>query len=455
MIIFEGEELLLHYHEGTSDYILITFASADQTDQAYHRYFLQPIAEKYQLSCLGITTKVDNFYQHSDMHHIIPLCNEITQRYKKVIIIGLSMGAYAALKFSAELHANIVFAMGARYTLDASVASVCGIMQRTVDRLDTYSIQETTIQPHEVSGKLYIAHDIYQGTAGYNDIDHQHAYQIIEKLPNTVLVPVLFAHHLVTNSLKGSEEFKSILDILVTENDQEIIQQVAHIRRHHINNIYNKILLLINRYPLWIYKLLVSKSFSYVKNNHILFDDYEQNLRLAYLLQIRGYHDASHHLLKICFLRNILHCSFYEANQIHQEYKANSNLLIQELPYLVAHNGSMLVFDQIQRKMIVTRDFISNMNFIPVRLYKEQGCFKLVCVWEEMLFELKYHGEIIYLAPLHAKEQAKDTIIIEKHEHTAVMIYTPDHQLCFYVESLENNGFHEVALKDWEQFAIV
>ncbi|OUI78156.1 hypothetical protein HK18_08875 [Commensalibacter intestini] len=454
MVIFEGEELLLHYHEGTSDYILITFASADQTDQAHHRYFLQPIAEKYQLSCLGITTKIDNFYQHSDMHHIIPLCNEITQNYQKVIIIGLSMGAYAALKFSAELHANIVFAMGARYTLDASVASVCGIMQRTVDRLDPYSIQETTIHPHEVSGKLYIVHDTYQGLAGYNDIDHQHVYQIIEKLPNTVLVPVLFAHHLVVNSLKGSEEFKSILDILVTEDDPKIIRQVVKIRRHHIYNIYSKIVLLINRYPLWIYKLLISKKFSYIKNNDLLFDDYEKNLTLIYLLKIKGHHKESRNLLQICFLRMLLNCSFYEADQTYKEHMVPPDIHTQNLPYLIAHNGFMLVFDQIQKKMIVTRQFVSNMNVIPVRLCEAQGCFKLVCIWEDMLFELKYREEIIYLVPLHVKGQAKDMIVIEKQEHTA-MIYTLDHQLCFYVESLENNGFHQTQSNKPEQFAIV
>lgn len=454
MVIFEGEELLLHYHEGTSDYILITFASADQTDQAYHRYFLQPIAEKYQLSCLGITTKVDNFYQHSDMHHIIPLCNEITQNYQKIVIIGLSMGAYAALKFSAELHANIVFAMGARYTLDASIASVCGIMQRTVDRLDPYSIQETTIQPHEVSGKLYIAHDTYQGTPGYNDIDHQHAYQIIEKLPNTVLVPVVFAHHLVVNSLKGSEEFKSILDVLVTENDPKVIQQVVKVRRRHINNIYSKILLLINRYPLWIYKLLISKTFSHIKNNQLLFDDDEKILTLIYLLHTRGYHKQSRNLLRICFLRSFLGCNFYEADQINKERMNNIGIYTKGLPYLIAHSGYFLVFDRFQKKMIAVRDFIANTHYIPVRLYEKQGETQLVCIWEDMLFGLNYDNNRVDLTPLCLNDKAKDLLIVEKKELTAI-IYTPDRQLCFYVESAQNNGFHKVAPKAWEQFAIV
>ncbi|MDI2112179.1 hypothetical protein [Commensalibacter nepenthis] len=450
MIIFEGEELLLHFHEAASDYIIISFASADQTEHAYDRYFLQPIAEKYHLSCLGITTKIDNFYQHSDMHHIIPLCNEITQHYKKIIIIGLSMGAYAALKFSAALHANIVFAMGARYTLDVMVAPVCGIMQRTIDRLDPYSIQETTIFPHEVSGKLYIAHDIYKGILGYNDIDHRHANKIMENLPNSVLVPVPFAHHLVVNSLKGSEEFKSILDMLVTEEDHLVIAQVAKIRRYHIHNIYSKILILKDRYPLLVYKLLLSKSLSQVKNNHIVYDDNERNLTLIYQLFIRGYVKESRSLLRSCLLRGLLQCSLYEANQMNENAGHGFRLLSDQLDYLVAHSGYLLVFDAVQKKITTTRFLKGESHQLPLRIYNNQ----LVCLWKEMVFSLKYMGSEIALMPLHSEVQANNVLSIEQQDQTAI-IYTPEHKFCFRVDLDGNGDFYRIEPREWEKFAIV
>ncbi|WP_271834001.1 hypothetical protein [Commensalibacter communis] len=450
MIIFEGEELLLHFHEAESDYIIISFASADQTEQAYNRYFLKPIVEKYHLSCLGITTKIDNFYQHSDMHHIIPLCNEITQYYKKIIIIGLSMGAYAALKFSAALHANIVFAMGARYTLDAEIAPVCAIMQRTVDRLDPYSIQETTIQPDEVTGKLYIAHDTYHGIPGYNDIDHQHANKIIENLPNSVLVPVPFAHHLVVNSLKGSEEFKSILDMLVTEEDHHVIRRVAEVRRYHIYNIYSKILILKDRYPLLIYKLLISKALAQVKNNHIVYDDYVRHLSVIYQLAMRGYIKESRSLLQSCFLRGFLYCSLYEANQINKQFELHPNPLLNQLHYLVAHSGRLLAFDQIQKKITTIHICMHDTHLVPLRLYKNQ----LVCVWKEMMFALRYNEQAISLVPFDADNQANDMLAIEKQDQT-VIIYTPERKSCFHVDLEGNSEFCRVEPREWEKFAVI
>lgn len=454
MIIFEGEELFLHYHEGISDYILITFASADQTEKAHSDYFLKPIVEKYNLSCLGITTRFDNYYQHSDMYSIISLCNEISSKYTKTILVGLSMAAYAALKFSAALHANIVFAMGARYTLDATVATVSGIMQRTVDRLDPHSIVETTIQPDEVSGKLYIAHDTYQGVVGYNAIDHEHIGKIIEHLPNTVLVPVLFAHHLVINSLKGSEEFKSILDALVTKNDAVVIKQAAKIRRHHIHNIFNKIKLLRRRYPLFVYKLLVSEAFSKVKNNHILFDNHENNLLLIYHLCIKGYHQQSRQLLRLCFLRAYLKCSFFEADYINKRHITNAHASLYNLPYLIAINHYILVYDLTQKKIIAVRDFIYNACYVPLRLYGDRSYYRVVCICENMLFELRYNQGDIIIRSLAFDDETEDRIIVQSQENT-VSLYAPDQQYCLQVNQEGDCQFVMAEPLGWEQFAVV
>lgn len=454
MIIFEGEELFLHYHEGISDYILITFASADQTEKAQSDYFLKPIVEKYNLSCLGITTKFDNYYQHSDMYSVISLCNEISQKYTKIILVGLSMAAYAALKFSAALHANIVFAMGGRYTLDAKVASVSGIMQRTVDRLDPHSIIETTIQPDEVSGKLYIAHDTYHGVAGYNAIDHEHIGKIMEHLPNTVLVPVLFAHHLVINSLKGSEEFKAILDALDTEEDTVIIKQVVKIRRHHINNIYNKIMLLRCRYPLLVYQLLTSRSLSLVKNNYILYDNHENNLVLIYNLCIKGFNKQSRELLRLCFLRAFLKCSFYEAENINKTHITNAQTYPSDLPYLIAITRYMLVYDLTQKKIIAVRDFVYSAHHLPLRLYGDRSDYRVVCIWEDMVFELRYNQSEISIRPLTFDDQTAETIIVQSQENT-VSLFAPDHQYCLQVNQDGDSQFVMVEPKEWEQFAVV
>lgn len=454
MIIFEGEELFLHYYEGNSDYILITFASADHTNKANNSYFLQAIVEKYHLSCLGITTKFDNYYQHFDMYQIISICNEISIKYKKIILIGLSMAAYAALKFSGALHADIVFAMGARYTLDVKIAAVSGIMQRTIDRLDPYSVVETTIQPDEVSGKLYIAHDTYRGITGYNAIDHEHIDKIIETLPNTVLVPVLFAHHVIIHSLKGMEEFKSILDALVTGNDSVVIKQVVKIRRHHIYNLYNKIVLLRYRYPLLVYKLLISQSLSQVKNNHILFDHHENNLLLIYILSARGYHQQSRNLLRICFLRAYLKCSFYEADYIHKRHIINTHASGSNLPYLVAANHYILIYDHVQKKISAVREFIYNSHYVPLRLYGDRSYYRVVCVWEDMLFELRYYQDNICIRPLIFDDQTENKIIVKAQENT-VSLYAPDHQHCLQVNQEGDSQFVITEPLGWEQFAVI
>lgn len=189
MIIFEGEELILHYHEGDSDYIIISFVGAGHSHEAQKSFFLKPIVEKYNISCLGITCKSDNYYLHENIKEIITLCNEISLKYKKVILIGVCMAGYAALKYSKLLNADIVFAMSPACTIDQKILPIHQVAINLLTRVNEKTIKQSTLKQNDFQGKLYVVHD---PTIPSNNIDALQIDFLKTIAPQAVYIPVFF-----------------------------------------------------------------------------------------------------------------------------------------------------------------------------------------------------------------------------------------------------------------------
>jgi len=376
MIIFEDNSIVLHHFEGDTDYIIISFAPYGETAKAKETFFLDKIVKKYNISCLGITTKVDNYYLCEDMEQVIILCNTITNKYKKIIIIGWSMGGYAGLKYSKKLNANIVFAMAPRVTIDQEICSLLNYIS-TKD-FPSNEIKKSTLQKSDIQGKIYLAYDQY---SPLDLFDKQHITFLQNIYSEIVNIYTCFSNHSVINSLQGSEKFKSIIDALVSENDQNIIQTITYIRRHHINNVIAKINFLMNKYPLFIYKMIKSYTFSKVENNHILLNDPKFSLRLSFLLNQQGYQQESCDCLKSNF--------FYYVLKI--PYNKTPTILPQNIyPYLINFHGYYLGYNFITKKIQAMLNVADQAFTIPIQLYKNNGKVKLICILNGIIFKLQY-----------------------------------------------------------------
>lgn len=440
MIIFEGEELFLHYHKGDTDYIIITFLGAYETDIAREKFFLKPIVEKYNISCIGITPKIDNYYLHFDMHEIISLCNNITKDYKKIILIGQSVAGYAVLKYSKQLNADIVLALAPRATLDQDICPITNDSAKIASTLTPEKIKETTIKKDDLQGEVFIVYDPLSPPAW---LDKEHIGFLKEQVPHVNFVPTYFTEHLVIFHLQGSQVFKSIIDSLATGSVNDIIQTIVYTKRHHIANILTKTHRFKRRYPFLTYKMLTSEAFSKVRNNDQSLKDYQTRLIICYGLNVSGYQQESSDYLKSIF--------FYHMQNI--PYTEQQSISLNPYPYLINYNGYYLGYNFVTKKLKAMLNIGEIAYCLPLQIYKQNGKIKVICYHNNFVFELKYDDdkELFKLALL-SNDYTSDHVKLNFMGYN-VYIHTKDKKN--YVGINTNNAsvyYTSTTTKEWEAF---
>lgn len=382
MIVFDGQEIVINYHEGSSDYIFVTFNSLGTNNhENKERYFLQPIAEKYNFACLGIITKVNNYYLHPEMQEVIDICNNITKNYKKVIITGLSMGGYGALKYSKALNADVVFPMSPRCTIDLEQQPLYGPEVDIAATLPPEVVKNSTIKADDVGGKVFL---VFDPLSPPNNLDIEHLTHLRQELPRARFLPTYFTNHMVIFHLQGSMVFKSIIDALVDGDEDNIVKTVTSVRRHHIKNIIAKTDLFLKKYPYLTYKMLTGPTFDKVKDNHFILDHYQLRLQLCYFLNTQGYQqESSDYLRKIFF--------YHTQNIPHDKYQQQSEL--NPYPYLINYHGYYLCYNFVDRKLNSVVCLGEKPYCLPIQLYKEHGKIKLIVIHNGVIFKLTYDDE--------------------------------------------------------------
>lgn len=98
MIIFNGKDICVHYNEGHTDFLLITFMGIGHETAWENQYFAKPFVENQNISCLGIVSKERNWYVTDEIQNVFAIIDAVRATYKKIITIGLSAGGVCCIK---------------------------------------------------------------------------------------------------------------------------------------------------------------------------------------------------------------------------------------------------------------------------------------------------------------------------------------------------------------------
>ncbi|MBE7211470.1 MAG: hypothetical protein INR65_10675, partial [Gluconacetobacter diazotrophicus] len=118
--VFDGKVLLAHHNPGDTPYLLVTFIGLYREDVADSVYLMKELVERAGLACVGITTRVRNFYLHEEMDAIAGLVRDIRQPGQKIIVVGQSSAGFAAAKFATLLQADYVLAFSPIFSAHAA-----------------------------------------------------------------------------------------------------------------------------------------------------------------------------------------------------------------------------------------------------------------------------------------------------------------------------------------------
>lgn len=283
-MLFEGSDLAVHHTPGETPYLLVVFGPAGVTNTATHDYFGRAVSEKKRIETIGFAAKIDNWYMTPEVDEAIEIIQPILDRFEKIIVLGMSMGAHTAIKKARRLRAHAVLAMSPKFSLDPEE---CNVPQRYLDENFKPHMRGMGIKPEDEYGRIVVAWDPAEST------DEEHAQLILKALPSATPARMFYAGHLVCVSIAGSDMMKSVIDSLAEDTPDATATLMNRIRRSHPNNIAARLHQCVRKHPLLCYRMIISPHVDRHKRAEEIYQNHGANGILYFMLAIRGYADEA------------------------------------------------------------------------------------------------------------------------------------------------------------------
>ncbi|WP_430912010.1 hypothetical protein [Methylobacterium sp. sgz302541] len=236
-LIHDGDHLVVRREEGGSDWTLVTFNESSMVASG-GRYWAQSFARRNGLRALGFVTRAPNWFPVAGMTTAIgQLPTEAGDRRPR-ILYGHSMGAYAAIKFSAALRAETVLAFSPQFSIAPEDTGEFSLYT------PYYSAQNSgmKIGPADVSGRVYLFYDPCL------DHDRFHAGRIAD-IHDVVLIPVRHTGHDTIRCFASSSVALRLIAACRSDDRTSLLRLVAARRRLFPNRYRNVALAVARRRP--------------------------------------------------------------------------------------------------------------------------------------------------------------------------------------------------------------
>ncbi|MDN7352593.1 hypothetical protein [Acetobacter senegalensis] len=280
LILFNGEDIVLHFQKGISDFIIVTFESVNKEGEAESGFFGKKPANKNGYNIIGITSKKPNWYLSSEMETALSLCSNITRDYSIIICFGYSMGAYGSIKYSRSIGATSTLALAPQYSI---LSSDCPLND-FLSGFSAFAQPGMAITSADIGGRIYIAHDPCEY------VDTVHANLIAAQAEHAVhLFPFFGAGHQIIDYVKGSENFQKMMLSLAGKTKTDIVNVVSLIRRRQGSYLSKLFGASCQKHPYLTAKALLSKTFTEIDSVDEIYTNRTMQSALTGALLRQGY----------------------------------------------------------------------------------------------------------------------------------------------------------------------
>ena len=288
MIIFNGQQIIAHSHEGATDYLLVSFSQLNNDQNWDRHYFLQPQVEQGNISCIGVMTNETGFYLSPEMAEVARLVAEM-RGDRPVIVFGQSMGGYAALKFSKTLGADYVLSFSPYFSVDPDELELPSERERRI--LVHYMAQHGAVMRPAFQGMGIRAPDVRGRLALLFDpavkVDDYDAKLIQKHVPQTELFSAWHAGHVIYDATWDTGMVVALLQAIRSPDRGEFLATLTRLRRSHPIFILRSLHKAINRKPRLASRAFRSKRVASHPHAHG-FASSPMNMRLIYALIASG-----------------------------------------------------------------------------------------------------------------------------------------------------------------------
>ncbi|MGV1900748.1 hypothetical protein ACQZ6V_10705 [Agrobacterium sp. 22-3674b3] len=204
--MFDDDNFRVVFRQGKSDFLWVTFGFWGQSIETA---WGQEVAEKLDYSLLSFHDKRYRWY--AGLEEILPVVRPIIDQFKSVVAMGVSMGGYAAVKFSKALNCNVTMAVVPQYSINPGDV----LDPRYNDWYNVDAHREMRIKEEDVGGTIYNLVDPYFSP----DVLHS---DYISKISNAVVIHTPFTGHFAISAYHGSSVMKQVIAAMLKKDTSSL-----------------------------------------------------------------------------------------------------------------------------------------------------------------------------------------------------------------------------------------
>ena len=157
-VVFRTDNIECIYHDRGSEILLVTFNEMGAVANGRFLWCSNP-SEQLNISIFGFVSTRPNWFPWPDMKHCLQAFRAHTHNkaYNYIVVIGLSQGAYAALKFHRMLEADISIAFSPQISIDPSDV-VDPRFNKYFDPIQNIAMR---VEGNDISPHCYLFYDPY------------------------------------------------------------------------------------------------------------------------------------------------------------------------------------------------------------------------------------------------------------------------------------------------------
>ena len=246
-LVYDDEDLQVIWHAARSSFLLITFDHRRATYDG-RRFCADHVAKWKGVNTLGFVGKGETSYPKASIEAAWQATAKLRAGFTETVMLGVSMGGYAALKYSKLFDATTVIAISPAWSY--SLADwPADVVEPVATRMTAAGIQQQYqpagmfVRADEVAGTVFILFDPEEPNERLQD-------GMIEAIyPQAHAIAYRFAQHEVVALIWPIETLRKLIDTCRRNEPEKLRLEANDIRRAHDHSRRNLMRKALQRHP--------------------------------------------------------------------------------------------------------------------------------------------------------------------------------------------------------------
>ena len=451
MIVFNGKEVVLHYEEGRSDYVVVSFVGAFHETEAEWLYLLKDLAARENVSCLGFAVRERNFFRSSEMPAALDIAASITRKFGRVISIGHSMGGYACIKYSKAVNADYVISVSPHYSVNVEDLELANEAER---KRASSMIKSAGIRFSALMEDMKITADDCRGRIVLvynprNDIDSYNARLCMKAVPSAYELPGYGIPHSILDHIHVPSWLDRLNGCFREGSDRNALFELRRLLYAEAETIETLIDNARKKHPVYCLRALISDRVSHIVNYDVVIGNGQNAALLYYHLSLKGYRTHGWAYLLYLMQPQAGAATSRSFDAILGGLDGAAVAAAKDALLISAH-GTALCLDVVSGRLTFSDCLRAQPGLVRVRLRQEEGSPRLVVPLGNKVLTVKIAGGKSRLARAAGDDETR----ILWHKDGSLSIYDPE---AGFLSAMPDSSTHTDAVMagEWEVLVTV